>query len=111
MPVEKMVYALFWLLMGVICSVIAGQKGRSPFAWLVIGSLTSIIGLIIIAFLPSVANRRSGVAESDVSPALESAKQYSPEDDKPVDAKLGEYLSMAIIIMGIVGAAVYAFSS
>lgn len=44
---------LLWLLSGVICAVVASQKGRSGAGWFFIGCLLGIFGLIWILVLPS----------------------------------------------------------
>jgi hypothetical protein len=45
---------IIWVLCGVLSAVIAGHKGRSPVAWLVIGCLIGVLGPIVVALLPRV---------------------------------------------------------
>lgn len=109
-PSEIVAYLVFWLLMGVISAVIAWQKGRSPIVWLVVGTLTSVIGLAVIVLLPRVASRQSAELSGSASPSAEPGKPYPAEDDNPMDGKFGEYLPLAIAAMAIVGAVIYTFS-
>lgn len=50
---EFAVLAGFWLLIAFACAVIASNKGRSGVLWFIIGALTAVIGLVVIAALPS----------------------------------------------------------
>lgn len=42
------------LIFGVVCALIASSKGRSAFGWLILGTLFSLIALIVLALLPSL---------------------------------------------------------
>ncbi len=44
---------VLWLLFGVICAVVASQKGRSGCLWFLIGCVIGIFGLILVLVLPS----------------------------------------------------------
>ena len=48
-----MVIVTYWVLCGIACGVIASSKGHSGLAGLVVGCLLNILGLIIIAAMPS----------------------------------------------------------
>jgi hypothetical protein len=46
--------ALFgWLFCGVLCAIIADSKGRNVGGWVLGGILLGLIGVIILALLPS----------------------------------------------------------
>lgn len=45
---------LIWIVIAIACAVIASSKGRNGFLWFIGGFCLSIIGLIIIAALPSL---------------------------------------------------------
>ena len=40
---------VFWLCMAALCARIAQKNGRDPVIWGVVGCLTSLIGLLILA--------------------------------------------------------------
>lgn len=42
------------LIFGVVCALIANSKGRSAFGWLLLGTLFSLIALIVLVLLPSL---------------------------------------------------------
>ena len=45
----------FWSIVGaVLCAAIAGFKGRSVVGWLFIGLLSGLLGVIVIACIPSL---------------------------------------------------------
>jgi len=44
---------LLWLVIGVICSRIARQRGRNPTTWFFLGVILGVIGLIILYIIPS----------------------------------------------------------
>jgi len=46
--------AVIWIVIAAACAAIAGGKGRSGLLWFIIGAFLSLIGLIIIACLPSI---------------------------------------------------------
>ena len=43
------IFLIVWICMAILCARIAQKKGRDPIIWGVIGCLTSIVGLIIVA--------------------------------------------------------------
>lgn len=46
--------SVVWVGMAIACAIVATNKGRSGFGWLMLGMLFSLIALIIILVLPSV---------------------------------------------------------
>ena len=44
---------LLWRLFGIVCAVVASQKGRSGVGWFFVGCLLGIFGLIWVLVLPS----------------------------------------------------------
>ena len=46
-----MEYLLLWVAFGVACAVIAPGRGRNGFAWLLIGFITGIFGLVVLLAL------------------------------------------------------------
>jgi hypothetical protein len=65
-----MEFLFLWLLFGIICAVIAGNKGRSKFNWFLIGTLIGPFGLI----LALVANKNVAVLEKSLMNSGESKK-------------------------------------
>ena len=53
-PIVLIGYAIYGTVFGVSCSWLAAQKGRSGGNWFLVGFLIGIIGLLLIAFAPSV---------------------------------------------------------
>lgn len=49
---EILVVVFSWLLFGGASSYFAGQRGRDPFAWFLIGMLLGILGLLLLFLLP-----------------------------------------------------------
>ena len=43
------IFLIVWICMAILCARIAQKKGRDPIIWGVVGCLTSIVGLIIVA--------------------------------------------------------------
>jgi RNA polymerase subunit RPABC4/transcription elongation factor Spt4 len=52
-------YILIWLLFGVVCAIIASNKGRSAFGWLVLGVLLGPFALVLVL----VASKNEPVVE------------------------------------------------
>lgn len=49
-----MEFLLFvWVMIAIVCAVIASNKGRSGFGWLVLGALFGVFALIVVACLSS----------------------------------------------------------
>lgn len=49
---------LLWIILAIVIGVIAGARGRSGFGWFLISVLLSpLIGLILVALLPSLKDR------------------------------------------------------
>lgn len=46
---------LVWIAAAALCGWLASRKGRNVGGWVVIGLLTGIIGVVVIAALPSEA--------------------------------------------------------
>jgi hypothetical protein len=44
-----------WLVCAIACAALAPSRGRSAVAWFFIGLLTSLLGLLILAALPTIA--------------------------------------------------------
>ncbi len=44
---------LFWLILGILCSYIAKQRGRRSALWFILGFSTGFIALLILFILPS----------------------------------------------------------
>lgn len=57
------VIAGFWLLIAFACAFIASNKGRSGVLWFVIGAMTAVLGLIVIAALPTEQRPRTSKGE------------------------------------------------
>jgi hypothetical protein len=53
--------AVLWVACAVICAAIAHYKNRSGLVWLLIGFLTGIGGVIVIACIPAVPSDSQGV--------------------------------------------------
>jgi len=49
-----LIQLIAWLIMGVICSVIARNRGRNPLGWFFIGLVGGCIGLILVLVLPDL---------------------------------------------------------
>jgi Na+/melibiose symporter-like transporter len=49
-----MEFVFFWLLFAVLTAIVASSKGRSGFGWFLVGCILGILGLILVAILPSV---------------------------------------------------------
>jgi hypothetical protein len=45
-------YLIWYTISGLIIGLLAARKNRNPWAWGLIGGLSSIVGLIILAFMP-----------------------------------------------------------
>jgi hypothetical protein len=41
------------IIAAIVCAVVAGMKGRSPFVWGILGLFFSIITLIVVIVIPS----------------------------------------------------------
>ena len=50
---DKMAALICWLICGYVSYEIAKSKGRDPITWAVIGFLFSILGVLLVAILPS----------------------------------------------------------
>lgn len=50
-------FVVFWLLMGVICAVIALAKGRSAIGWLLLGCLFGPLALLFAAAMSATPRR------------------------------------------------------
>jgi hypothetical protein len=57
------IWALAWLICGLFCAAVASSKGRSAFAWLVIGLVFGVLGVAALLLMdeerPELAPRRS----------------------------------------------------
>ena len=47
-----------WLICSYVSYEIAKSKGRDPITWAVIGFLFSILGVLLVAILPSVKDNK-----------------------------------------------------
>lgn len=54
----------FCIICGIICSVIAREKNRDNVIWFIVGFLTDIIGIIIIACLGNNTDNQNSIATS-----------------------------------------------
>ena len=53
-----MEYVIVWIVCSIACAVIAHAKQRSVVGWFLLGMLLGIIGIIIVAVLPSNEPRK-----------------------------------------------------
>lgn len=53
-----MVFALIWIGFGVVTALAAGARGRNPWAWLLIGSLAGIFGLVAVLVMEDLGAAR-----------------------------------------------------
>jgi hypothetical protein len=52
-----MEFLLFvWVMIAIVCAVVASNKGRSGFGWLILGAVFGVFALIVIACLSSVGD-------------------------------------------------------
>ena len=47
-----------WLICAYVAYEIAKSKGRNPIVWSIIGFLFSILGVLLVAILPSVKDNK-----------------------------------------------------
>ena len=64
-PIVLIGYAIYGIVFGISCSWLATQKGRSGSNWFLVGFLIGIIGLLLIAFAPSVPIATSSRTKRD----------------------------------------------
>ena len=79
---------IFWITVGIISAFIAKQKGRNVYAWFFIGLFFSLLGLALIALLPSKAEpaepETASVTLKDAhSEAAIPQEGANPAPDKP----------------------------
>ena len=82
-----MIVLVICLLGGVICSLLAAGKQRSPVGWFVIGFLLPLIGLILAIVLPP------GDGGLEVPPEVELAPAPAPA--RPARSALEELRTLA----------------
>lgn len=52
------IIAIFCILWGGVCAWLAGEKGRSAGSWFVLGCLTGVFALLLLAVSPSIPRAR-----------------------------------------------------
>lgn len=50
-------FFFIWLIIAIICGVVASSKGRSGIGWFLLGFLFSFFALILVALLPSLKGK------------------------------------------------------
>ncbi len=48
-----------WIVTAVVTAIVASSRGRNWFAWLIIGFCLSLLGIVLVALLPSVKTDES----------------------------------------------------
>lgn len=64
-----MEFLVIWLICAVAAAAIASSKGRSGFGWFILGCISGIFAVIVVACLPSRMERviRAGIARGNPS--------------------------------------------
>lgn len=57
-----------WLAFAVVCAIVASNKGRSAFGWLILGAIFGVFALIVLAFLSNLKAPQVERNEAVVAP-------------------------------------------
>ena len=77
-----------WIACGIFAAVIASSKGRSGFAWLILGLFFGILALLAAGFLPAVQKDRETPARDAPSPSPSAAEPEPQERKCPYCAEM-----------------------
>lgn len=80
-------YCGLWALFGIICAVVASNKGRSQFGWFLVGVLLGIFGLILALFW----SKNQNVIDKEMVEKGEMKKCPHCAEVVKVDAKTCRY--------------------
>lgn len=73
---------LLFLISGALGAFLAKARGRDPVGWFVICGLTTLIGLVVLGFLPPVAPPQKHPTEDDAEVReLVKRLQATPKND------------------------------
>ena len=85
-----------WLVFGIICAIVAANRGRSAVAWFFIGVFLSCIGLILVLCLPDLKKeeereRRQKLENRRLREQLAKERQVSDARNTDVERRLGTH--------------------
>ncbi|MCK5942438.1 MAG: DUF4339 domain-containing protein [Planctomycetes bacterium] len=85
-----------WLIFGIICAMIAANRGRSAVGWFFIGVFLSCIGLILVLCLPDLKKaeereRRQRLENRRLREQLAKERQVSDSRHHTVERRLGAH--------------------
>lgn len=85
-----------WLIFGIICAIIAANRGRSAVGWFFIGAFLSCIGLILVLALPDLKKeeereRRQKLENRRLREQLAKERQVSDSRNQNVERRLGAH--------------------
>jgi hypothetical protein len=72
---------LTWILFGCAAAVWSKSRGRSPLAWFIIGAIFGIFALILLFFLPPLANQEKEISEVIVEEKPAPQEEFLPAND------------------------------
>jgi hypothetical protein len=52
---------IFWVIMGIVCAIVAHQKRRNVIGWFFLGVLFSLISLVVLIFLPTIEDTKDTI--------------------------------------------------
>jgi hypothetical protein len=52
---------IFWVIMGIVCALVAHKKNRSVIGWFFLGVLFSLISLVVLIFLDDIEDTRNTI--------------------------------------------------
>jgi hypothetical protein len=68
---------IIWVLFGIASVIVASQRGRSVFAWFVLGVLLGPFGLLFVLLLPSLKIQSNHIPSSEAHPGPTIAREES----------------------------------
>jgi len=85
-----------WLIFGIICAIIAANRGRSAVGWFFIGAFLSCIGLVLVLALPDLKkeeerDRRQRLENRRLREQLAKERQVSDNRHTNVERRLGAH--------------------
>ena len=75
-----LLWAVVWLAPGLVTALIASDKGRSVWLWLVLGVVFSWLALVAIIFLPGEQRSEGEATDEHLSPQTGDQRQTETED-------------------------------
>lgn len=90
-----------WFICAIFCAIVASNKGRSGFGWLIVGAIFGIFGLLLAVGMPALdQSQRKGLLHLDLHPDRKYRKCPECAETIRSDAKRCRFCGQEFVRVG-----------